>query len=160
VKRNHTEAALRGIQPHSGNLRITETNRRTYYPIEYALINNNPRLTYALIKNNSPTRLYGKSLAYNAAVVGNTSLASDLAKNGYGTRSDIQQGIAQNRANAAKRRQASEMAGAIGIFVLAALLGGGGGGGGGGSHYNAEREGAIISAQAQSMGQDPASPNF
>jgi len=132
VKRNGTEAALRSIQPHSGNLRVTETNGRTYYPIEYALINGNRRLTYALIENNSPTRLYGRSLAYNAAVVGNTALANDLARNGYGTSGDIQRGIAQRRANAARRQQSSQMAAAVGIAVLAALLSGGGGGGGGG----------------------------
>lgn len=137
VKRNGTEAALRSIQPHSGKLRVTERNGRTYYPIEYALINGNRRLTYALIDHNSPTRLYGKSLAYNAAVVGNTSLANDLAGNGYGTRGDVERGIAQNRANAARRRQSTEMAGAIGILVLAALLGGGGGGHSGSGHDEA-----------------------
>jgi hypothetical protein len=157
VKRNGTEAALRSIQPHSGKLRVTERNGRTYYPIEYALINGNRRLTYALIDHNSPTRLYGKSLAYNAAVVGNTSLANDLAGNGYGTRGDVERGIAQNRANAARRRQSSEMAGAIGILVLAALLGGGGGGGGG---YDSDHESARISAIGESLGQNPAAPTF
>lgn len=156
VKRNGTEAALRGIQPHSGNLRVTETNGRTYYPIEYALINGNRRLTYALIENNSPTKLYGKSLAYNAAVVGSTSLAQDLAKNGYGSSGDIQRGIAQRQANAARRRQSSEMASAVGILVLAALIGGGGGGGG----YDSDHESARMAAQAQSMGQNPAAPTF
>ena len=129
VKRNQTNTALRTIGPQSGQLRVTERNGKVYYPIEYAMINDNRTLTYALLENGSPTQVHGRSLAYNAAVVGNRTLGSDLASNGYGSHGDVSRGWNQYQAYLAARKRREQATLAVGIMVLAALMSSGGGGG-------------------------------
>lgn len=145
VKRDRTAAAIAGIQPHRGYLRVTEKNGKKYFPIEYALINGNHDLTFALLKSGSPTRLHRRSLAYNAASVGQRTLAYSLASSGYGSTSDVSQGWSKyQQVLAARRKRAAENY-AVGMQVLgllvaaAAFSGGGSSSSGGGWDEQAEK---------------------
>lgn len=133
MKSGNARMAASSIQPGQARLRIHEVNGRVYYPIHYTICRGDADATFALLQSGSPTLLDGRSLAYNAAKVKQSSLARQLAAKGYGTQSDIAQAEAENRQQRVTNNSAA--LGAIGIVALLALMGGGGS-----SHNDTEEE--------------------
>lgn len=133
VKSGNSRSAIATIQPGQERLHIYERDGRWYYPIHYTIVRGESESTFSLIRQGSPTRLDGRSLAYNAARINHTSLARELASSGYGSHSDIAQALADNRRERQRRNEANAAGAALAVVVLATLLSSSPGSGRGGS---------------------------
>ncbi len=122
VKSGNARMAVSTIQPGQATLRIHEVNGRVYYPIHYTICRGDANATFGLIESGSPTRLDGRSLAYNAAKAKQPGLARQLAAKGYGTLSEVALAENENRQQQRSHDNSAAMA-AVGIVALMALIG-------------------------------------
>ncbi|MEO5913345.1 MAG: hypothetical protein ABIS50_03865 [Luteolibacter sp.] len=122
VKSGNSRAVVSTIRPGQARLHIYERDGRWYYPIHYTIARGDAASTFALIRNGSPTRLDGRSLAYNAARVRQTRLAKELASSGFGKQQDISEALADNHRERKRNGDANAMA-LLGIVALLAVMG-------------------------------------
>jgi hypothetical protein len=132
------------------------------YPLVRAVANGNDAMVQALSDAGANWKVRsrdGKSLAYVAGYNGNSAKGAQYARLGGGTVADAQAGYRKYKAEEPMRLARQRQAQAFGMALMGAMLQSTFGGGGGGSTSD-ERTRAIMSSQAQSMGQDPAAPRF
>lgn len=132
------------------------------YPLVRAVSSRNETMVQALSDAGADWRVRsnsGKSLAYIAGYRGDTAKGIEYAQRGGGSASDARAGYAQWKAEEPERLARQRQMAVFGDILARGILN---------SMLNPPRSGysnvremdAVISAQAASMGQDPAAPSF
>lgn len=133
------------------------------YPLVRAVSSRNEAMVQALSDAGADWRVRsnsGKSLAYIAGYRGDSAKGIEYAQRGGGSASDARVGYAQWKAEEPERLARQRQAQAFGMALVGWMLKNTFGGESRGDSYDDERTRAVISAQAQAMGQPIGTANF
>jgi hypothetical protein len=122
VKTGNVQMASATVRPNFANMRVYENPKQYSVPMQFAILQNNPRMAGLLLDNGAHHSLDGKNLAYYSAVNGHDQMARYFISRGIGHGGDITLAANERAAWQRQQREQAQLAGLIAFGILSAAM--------------------------------------